>query len=56
MSNWEYIQSLLDIIDKQEGIIKHQVELLAMHGIDAEGEKALNLGWITEEEAEKLKE
>ncbi len=56
MSSWEYIQSLLDIIDKQEAVIKYQVELLAMHGIDAEGEKALSLGWITEEEAEKLKE
>lgn len=56
MSSWEYIQSLLDIIDKQEAVIKYQVELLAMHGIDAEDEKALSLGWITEKEAKRIEE
>ncbi len=56
MNSWEYIQSLLDIIDKQEAVIKYQAELLAMHGIDAEDEKVLSLGWITEEEVKKLKE
>lgn len=30
MSNWDYVQSLLDIIDKQ-------AELLEMNGIFAEG-------------------
>lgn len=33
MSNWDYIQSLLDIIDKQSQIIRHQAEIMAMYGI-----------------------
>lgn len=36
MSRWEYIQSLLDIIDKQNEIIRHQAEILAMYGIEVE--------------------
>lgn len=34
MSKWEYIQNLLDIIDKQNEIIRHQAEILAMYGIE----------------------
>nr|DAF67241.1 MAG TPA: hypothetical protein [Caudoviricetes sp.] len=34
MSNFEYIQYLLDIIDKQNKIIKEQNEILYMNGID----------------------
>lgn len=34
MSKWEYIQSLPDIIDKQSEIIRHQAEVMAMHGIE----------------------
>ncbi|WP_295748886.1 hypothetical protein [uncultured Holdemanella sp.] len=34
MSNFEYIQYLLDIIDKQNKIIKEQNEILYMYGID----------------------
>lgn len=33
MSNWDYVQSLLDIIDKQAEVIKYQAELLEMNGI-----------------------
>lgn len=36
MSSWEYIQSLLDIIDRQTAVIRHQEEILAMYGIDME--------------------
>lgn len=36
MSKWEYVQSLLDIIDKQNEIIRHQAEILAMYGIEVE--------------------
>lgn len=38
MSNWDYIQSLLDIIDKQAEIIKYQAELLAMNEISTTDE------------------
>lgn len=34
LSNFEYIQYLLDIIDKQNKIIKEQNEILYMNGID----------------------
>lgn len=34
MTNFEYIQYLLDIIDKQNKIIKEQNEILYMNGID----------------------
>lgn len=34
MSSWDYIQNLLDIIDKQSQIIRHQAEIMAMYGIE----------------------
>lgn len=34
MSNFEYIESLLEIIDKLTKIIKIQSEILEMHGIE----------------------
>ena len=34
LSNFEYIQYLLDIIDKQNKIIQEQNEILYMNGID----------------------
>lgn len=36
MKHWEYIQSLLDIIDRQNAVIRHQEEILAMYGVDEE--------------------
>lgn len=33
MTNWEYIQSLLDIIDRQNRIIEIQSQVLAMYNI-----------------------
>lgn len=36
MSDWEYIQSLLDTIDAQQATIKRQAQLLAMQ--EAAGE------------------
>nr|DAZ04897.1 MAG TPA: hypothetical protein [Caudoviricetes sp.] len=39
MSNFEYIQYLLDIIDKQNKIIKEQNEILYMNGIDVLGKE-----------------
>lgn len=42
MSSWDYIQNLLDIIDKQNQIIRHQAEIMAMYGIEVEDGRQRN--------------
>lgn len=37
MSDWEYVQVLLDIIDRQNKIIEAQARALAMNQINIEG-------------------
>lgn len=36
MTDWEYIQSLLDIIDRQNRIIEVQAQVLSMYQISIE--------------------
>lgn len=36
MTHWEYIQSLLEIIDRQNRIIETQAQVLAMYNITIE--------------------